>query len=99
MGAVALRSLQRFTVDIAFISASGLSEAGITVASAAEAEIKYAIVHGARRVVVAADHTKVGVTDFARITSLEEIDTLVTDQPTPELSELCAAHAIELVAG
>jgi DeoR/GlpR family transcriptional regulator of sugar metabolism len=99
VGAVALRSLQRFTVDIAFISASGLSEAGITVASAAEAEIKSAIVHGARRVVVAADHTKVGVTDFARITSLEEIDTLVTDQPTPELSELCAAHAIELVAG
>jgi DeoR/GlpR family transcriptional regulator of sugar metabolism len=97
VGAVALRSLQGYVVDIAFVSASGISEAGVTVASAAEAEIKSAIVHSARRVVVAADHTKIGVTDFARITSLDEIDTLVTDLPTPEFAELCAAHEIELV--
>jgi DeoR/GlpR family transcriptional regulator of sugar metabolism len=97
VGAPALSYLQRFTVNVAFISASGFSEAGITVASAAEAEIKATVVAGARRVVVAVDHSKIGVTDFARISELDAIDTVVVDQSTPDFEELCAAHDIEVV--
>jgi len=94
---LALHNLQRFTVGVGFISASGFSEAGITVASAAEAEIKATVIDGARRVVVAVDHSKIGVTDFARISELDEIDTVVLGQSTPELEELCALHSIEII--
>jgi DeoR family fructose operon transcriptional repressor len=97
VGALALNNLQRFAVGVAFISASGFSEAGISVASAAEAEIKATVIAQAGRVVVAIDHSKVGSTDFARICELDEIDTLVIDKTTPELEELCARHDIELV--
>jgi DeoR/GlpR family transcriptional regulator of sugar metabolism len=98
VGALALNNLQRYSVSVAIISASGFSEAGISVASAAEAEIKATVVDGAGRVIVALDHSKVGVTDFARICELDEIDTLVIDKTTPELDELCARHKIELIA-
>lgn len=97
VGPMVLRGLQQFTVTIAFIGASGLSEAGISVSSLAEAEIKATVVENARRVVVAADRSKLGATDFARICQLDEIDTLVMDESVPGIEELCAAHEIELV--
>jgi DeoR/GlpR family transcriptional regulator of sugar metabolism len=97
VGALALHDLQRFVVDVAFISASGFSEPGISVASAAEAEIKATVVRSAQRVVVAVDHSKLGVTDFARICELDEIDTVVLDQSTPALEDLCALHNIEII--
>jgi DeoR/GlpR family transcriptional regulator of sugar metabolism len=97
VGALALNTLQRFAVSVAIISASGFSEAGISVASPAEAEVKAAVIDTAGRVIVAVDHTKVGNTDFARICELDAIDTLVTDRTTKELAQLCARHEITLV--
>jgi DeoR/GlpR family transcriptional regulator of sugar metabolism len=40
----------------------------------------------------------VGITDFARICDLDEIDVLVIDESTPELEALCARHKIELIS-
>jgi DeoR/GlpR family transcriptional regulator of sugar metabolism len=97
VGTLALRNLQGFTVSVAVISASGFSEVGITVASSAEAEIKATVIEGAHRVVVAVDHSKIGVTDFARICALDAIDTVVIDQSTPDLEELCALHDVEII--
>jgi DeoR/GlpR family transcriptional regulator of sugar metabolism len=97
VGALALHNLQRFATRLAFISASGLSESGISVASATEAEIKAAVIQNASQVVVAVDHSKVGVTDFARVCELDEIDTVVLDETSTELQELCALHAIEVI--
>jgi DeoR/GlpR family transcriptional regulator of sugar metabolism len=97
VGALALNNLQRYAVSVAIVSASGFSEAGISVASPAEAEVKATVIGNAGRVVVALDHTKIGVTDFARICDLDGIDTLVTDAATPDLSDLCARHDIELI--
>jgi DeoR/GlpR family transcriptional regulator of sugar metabolism len=97
VGPLALNNLQRFAVGVAFIGASGFSEAGISVASAVEAEIKATVIDSARRVVVALDHSKIGITDFARICEIDDIDTLVIDRSTPELDALCARHGIELI--
>jgi len=96
-GALALHDLQRFAVDIAFIGVSGFSDAGISVASVAEAEVKAAVIERTRRVVVPVDHSKVGATDFARICDLDEIDTVVMDQASPQIERLCESHEIELV--
>jgi DeoR/GlpR family transcriptional regulator of sugar metabolism len=97
VGGLALDNLQRFTVDIAFVGASGFSEDGISVATVAEAQIKGAIIERARHVVIPFDASKVGATDFARICDLDAIDTIVLDRKTPGLDELCRAHEIRLI--
>lgn len=97
VGALAAENLQRFTVESAFIGASGFSDAGISVATVAEAQLKAAAIERARRVVVPIDSSKAGVTDFARICSLEDVDVAVMDAASPELEELCRAHGVRLI--
>src|SRR5690606_22088965 len=50
-----------------------------TTPDLAEASIKRAFVRAARRVVVLADHTKVGRSDFAKVVDLDDVDLLLTD--------------------
>ena len=76
----ALRSLRDVYVDVAFVGTNGLSpERGLTTPDPAEAAVKRAMIAAARRVVVLADHTKVGAKNFARFGDLEDVDVLVTD--------------------
>ena len=44
-----------------------------------KAAVKQAMLAAARRVVVLADHTKVGATHFARFGGLREVEMLITD--------------------
>lgn len=97
VGALALENLQRFTVEVAFIGVSGFSGDGISVATVAEAHLKAAAIERARHVVVPFDSSKTGATDFARICSLDEVDTAVMETAGPEVEELCRAHEIRLV--
>lgn len=97
VGALALENLERFTVEVAFIGVSGFSEAGISVATVAEAQIKSAAVERARRVVVPFDSSKAGATDFARICALDAVDVAVMDEASPEIAALCRAHDVRLV--
>ena len=76
----ALRSLREVYVDVAFVGANGVSvDRGLTTPDPAEAAVKRAMVGAARRVVVLADHTKVGAEHFARFGDLEDVDVLITD--------------------
>ena len=97
VGALALENLQRFTVEVAFIGVSGFSEAGISVATVADAQVKAAVIERARHVVVPFDSSKAGATDFARICGLDEVDTVVMDHAGLEIEELCRAHEIRLI--
>jgi DeoR/GlpR family transcriptional regulator of sugar metabolism len=98
VGPLALENLQRFAFSVAFLGVSGFSELGISVGSLSEAAVKAAVIERARRVVVATDHSKVGATDFARISELDEIDVVVMDDTTPAVAELCDGHGIQLIA-
>jgi DeoR family fructose operon transcriptional repressor len=61
-------------------------ERGLTTPDLAEAQVKRALVAAGRRVVVLADHTKLGVSDFALVAPLSAVDVLVTDtDAAPEL--------------
>jgi DeoR family fructose operon transcriptional repressor len=76
----AARVLADTYVDVAFLGTNGISvERGLTTPDVAEAEVKRAMIAAARRVVVLADHTKVGVDHFARFGSIDDVDVLVTD--------------------
>ena len=97
VGDLALENLQRFTFSTAFLGVSGFSELGISVGSLAEASLKSAVIERARRVVLAVDHSKVGATDFARISDLDPVDVVVMDEASPAVRELCTTYEIELI--
>jgi DeoR/GlpR family transcriptional regulator of sugar metabolism len=97
VGDLALDNLQRFSFSSAFLGVSGFSELGISVGSLAEASLKAAVIERARRVVLPLDHTKVGATDFARVSDLDSVDVVVMDEASPAVRELCAGYDIELI--
>jgi DeoR family fructose operon transcriptional repressor len=76
----ALRPLADLYVDVAFMGTNGCSvERGLTTPDQAEAAVKRAMIAAARRVVVLADHTKVGNDNLARFGALSDVDVLITD--------------------
>lgn len=76
----ALRSLGEIRADVAFVATNGVSVAGgLTTPDLAEAAVKEAIVAAANRVVLLADHTKVGDDHFSRFADIGQVDVLVTD--------------------
>lgn len=76
----ALRALADLYVDVAFMGTNGCSvERGLTTPDQAEAAVKHAMIMSARRVVVLADHTKIGNDYLARFGALADIDLLITD--------------------
>jgi DeoR/GlpR family transcriptional regulator of sugar metabolism len=97
VGPLTLADLENFTMNIAFLGLTGLTEHGITVADLGEAQVKRAVVDRARRVVIAMDHSKLGASDFAKVCDLDAVDTIVTDDPQDFLIDLCKAQGIELI--
>jgi DeoR family transcriptional regulator of aga operon len=101
IGPLVAAALRDFSLDTAVLGVDGLTGAfGATTLHEGEAEASRAIAAVARRVVIAADATKLGRATFARICPLQRIDALVTDQPVPaELqAELTAAGVDVIVA-
>ncbi len=91
---------QRISSGLPRISPSSASAAflnGLTVADLEEAQLKATVIERAHRVVLPLDHSKVGVTHFARVCELGAVDVLVSDQASAAMKELCAAHGIRLV--
>jgi DeoR family fructose operon transcriptional repressor len=96
VGPIALETLARFAVNVAFVSASGLSESGLSVADVAETQIKQAAIERARKVVVPIDSSKFGLTDFITVCGLDRVDLVVSEAATDEIREMCADHGVEL---
>ena len=98
VGPLTTENLKQFTISTAFIGASGLSETGVTVSDLSEAQLKAAVVAKAQRVILPIDHTKIGVSDFAHVCDIADLDMIVTDEVTERLEKLCRASQVELVA-
>ncbi|SNT10720.1 transcriptional regulator, DeoR family [Micrococcales bacterium KH10] len=80
VGPWANRELEDLQADIAFLGTNGVStERGLTTPDVTEAAVKEAIVAAARRVVVIADHSKVGRDEFVSFAPIDAVDTLITD--------------------
>lgn len=77
---LAARFLDGFAPDVAFVGTNGVTAGrGLTTPDTAEAAAKRAMIRSARRVVLLADHTKVGQEHFVRFADLNEVDAFVTD--------------------
>ncbi len=78
------RVLEQTSAHIAFIGCNGVdADRGVTNLNFAEAEVKRAMIHAAREVVVVADGSKIGAVEAARICAIADIDSIVTDRTAP----------------
>jgi len=95
----ALRPLEDLHVDVAFMGTNGCTiDRGLTAPDQAEAAVKRAMIGAARRVVVLADHTKVGTDHLARFARLSDVDVLITDTGLdPELGNEIDQAGIRVV--
>ncbi|MBR7742465.1 DeoR/GlpR transcriptional regulator [Phycicoccus sp. BSK3Z-2] len=92
VGPMVTASLQDVALDLAVLGVDGLSgRFGATTVHEGEAQASRDLAAVARRVVVAADATKIGRGTFARILPLSAVDVLVTDRPVDDET----AHALE----
>lgn len=97
VGPLTQQDLNSFTVNLAFLGVTGVTDQGFTVADLSEAQVKRAAMDRARRVVVVMDSTKVGATDFATVCELDAVATIVTDESNDHLAALCTAAGVELI--
>jgi DeoR family transcriptional regulator, fructose operon transcriptional repressor len=89
-----VRAVRELRADVAFIATNGLSaEAGLTTPDLAEAATKRALIASARRVVVLADHTKIGEEYFAQFGALSDIDLVITDSGLDDAAAAELTHA------
>lgn len=80
VGVETVAALAELRADVAFVATNGLTiEHGLTTPDRDEAATKRAIVAAARRTVVLADATKIGVESSLRFATLDDVDVLVTD--------------------
>ncbi|WP_329110641.1 DeoR/GlpR family DNA-binding transcription regulator [Micromonospora sp. NBC_01699] len=95
----ALRPLAEMYVDVAFMGTNGCSvERGMTTPDPAEAAVKRAMIAAARRVVLLADHTKIGNDYLARFGTVADLDLLVTDSRLDEeLADEVEAAGVRVV--
>ncbi len=79
VGAPAEWFLDRMTADISFLGVNGISLRGVSVNNMPEAGVKRCVARAGGRTVVLADSSKLGLDSFVNVTSLADVDTVITD--------------------
>ena len=80
IGSAAEATYSDLRADTAFIGGAGISvDFGVSNSSITEAAIKQAMLKAARKVIVLADHTKIGLESLVKIAPISSIDTIITD--------------------
>lgn len=84
VGPAAAHALHGLNVDLAFIGVNGVSVArGLTTFNEEEAEVNRAMTAAGRRVVVVADHSKLGRATLVQICPIDAVHVLITDRSAP----------------
>lgn len=98
VGEATLDLINQFRVDFGIIGISGIDlDGNLLDYDYREARITQAIQRNARRVFLAADHTKFGRPAMVRVGALANVATLFTDaDPPPQVAELMRAAGVEL---
>jgi DeoR/GlpR family transcriptional regulator of sugar metabolism len=97
-GSSVIEKLSQYKVDKAFIGVVGLSGSGLTLAHEEDGMVKRKMISQADQVIVLADHTKIGVTEFFRFAELSDIDLLITDKmPDKNFINILQRFNVELL--
>lgn len=98
VGPVAVNALRSLHVDQLFIGAHGIEVGpGLTTPNLDEAETNRALVASARRVVVLADHTKLGIIGLSSFLELDKVDELIADAGLPGRRQAELAALVDIL--
>jgi DeoR/GlpR family transcriptional regulator of sugar metabolism len=99
VGPFAVAAIRSLNVDVLFLGVHGMSaRAGFTTPNLMEAETNRALVAGARRLIVLADHTKWELVAISTIAALREADVVISDVGLPpEARDVLGANVGELL--
>lgn len=82
IGPTAQEAFSAFNCDVAFLGIAGIDlDRGLTEYNLADAYVKRAMLDAARRIIVLADHSKLGRVALAAVAPLSRVDTIVSDAP------------------
>jgi len=85
VGSLGAETFERFNVQKAFVGSVGFSlESGLSDATEEEAQVKRAMVAGAREVIAIVDHTKWERDSFATFCRTAQISVVLTDSAAPD---------------
>lgn len=85
IGDHAVRFMSHYSAEWAFLGADAIDPvAGITNTNTLEVPIKRALIGAAARTVVVADHSKFGHRTLAKVATIDEVDSIVTDAELDE---------------
>lgn len=75
------KMLKEFYVDKAFIAVGGISlKYGITGYDINEGSLSRKLIENAKETIIVADHSKIGVRNFYKITDIEYVDVIICDK-------------------
>src|SRR2546428_5024750 len=95
VGPLAVEAFSKIHVDVAIMSAGGISLEGITDSHGLLIDIQRAMINGARKVIFCFDHSKFGRQSVSPLCDLDCVDTIVTDSGAPtQLVETLRARQI-----
>jgi DeoR family transcriptional regulator, fructose operon transcriptional repressor len=98
VGPLAVEAFSKIHVDVAVMSAGGISLEGISNSHGLLIDIQRAMIHAAQKVIFCFDHTKFGRQSVLPLCGLDVIDTIVTNSAAPgELVEQFRAKGIEVI--
>lgn len=80
VGPLANETIQKYFADKLFTSCKGISiEHGATDSNELEIEVKKNMIHQAKKVIIISDSTKLNEVSLTQFASIEDIDTIITD--------------------
>ncbi len=98
VGPHAVEAFSKLHVDVAIMSAGGITMDGIMNSHALLVDIQRAMIRAAQKVIFCLDHTKFGRQSVSILCDLSPVDTIVTDPGVPEDLRTQLQHAgIEIV--
>jgi DeoR/GlpR family transcriptional regulator of sugar metabolism len=84
-GPFTCQEVGRYQADIYFMGICSIdSKSGITAAVLEDGEVKKAFMNSSHRTVVLSNAEKLETTDFFKVCTLDEVDTLITDLPSDD---------------
>lgn len=99
VGKYAEMILSGFSFSKLYLGVDGIDlEFGISTTDMREAEINRTMMHTAQKTIVLADSTKFGRRGFAKISNIEDVDMIITDNRLPvPIRQQIEAMGIEIV--
>ncbi len=85
LGSTAEYTLKQYNADIVFLSVGGIDENGISNTNALVKSSEEVMIKNANKVVILADHSKIGKKATIKICSLSNVDILITDKKSKDL--------------